>query len=84
MALMMSNVIDIDGKIILAACPFFKENPICVNSCALFVPEEVEIEGEVFADYRTGRCGMTAAHSQLMHALPKEEEIKIRKQERYE
>ena len=80
MSLMISNVKDSDGQYILAACPFYAENPLCVNSCACFVPLKETIEGEEIVDFRYGYCG--AANSmeppQLLTALSEEQETIIR------
>lgn len=38
MSLMVSNIRDADGHFILASCPFYPDNPLCVNSCACFIP----------------------------------------------
>ena len=72
MALMKSNIIDFDGQIILASCPIYKNNNLCVNSCAIFEPANN-------LDYTYGRCGLTDGRGQLMKAMDEEEEKEFRR-----
>ena len=77
MSLMMSSVWE-DGEPILASCPFYANNPLCVNSCALFCPEVENVEGESIVDYRYGKCGMTQGRGQTLYAVDPDTEKKIR------
>ena len=72
MALMKSNVVDFDGKTILASCPIYNNNNLCVNSCALFEPN-TEL------DYTYGRCSLSCGRGQLMRAMDAEEEETFRR-----
>ena len=82
MALMMSNITDEDGQLLLASCPFYHNNPLCVNSCALFSPIMHEVEGVTVADYTCGYCSLgisEVALPQLLFAVTDDQEQKIRK-----
>lgn len=79
---MVSSVTDKDGQSILAACPFYKENPLCVNSCALFMPYINDKTG--VTDYSCGQCGLGNGLTQFMVALSAEEEATFRKKRGYE
>ena len=81
MALMMSNIYDEDGSVILASCPFYAANPLCVNTCALFAPFVQEIDGEVIVDHEHGQCSLGISkygQPQLLSALDTDTEDKIR------
>lgn len=69
---MLSGVVDHDGKNILASCPFYAKNPLCVNSCALFSPY---IDDEGIIDYSCGQCGLGNGTTQLLVSLSEEEEV---------
>lgn len=72
MSLMKSNVVDFDGRTILASCPICDSNHLCVNSCALFEPN-------IDLDYIYGRCSLSGGRGQLMKAMEPEEEEAFRK-----
>ena len=79
MSLMISSIKDSDGQYILASCPFYHENPLCVNSCACFVPFKIETEeGVLEEDYSAGWCGIPAGRPQLLTALTEKQEQQIR------
>jgi len=80
MAFMKSGVIDHDGKTILASCPFYHEIPLCVNSCALFLPlvHEDKETGKRYTDFNFGWCGLTGKNGHLLSAVGPEDEERLR------
>lgn len=82
MAFMQSGVVDMDGKPILASCPIYHKNPLCVNSCALFVPLIHEVDGKEIVDFNYGYCGLVNGVGQILAAVTMGEEKKMRKKYR--
>ena len=79
MSFMMSEVVDYDGSRLIASCPFYHDVPLCVNSCALFVPERLQVDGEWCIDYRYGRCGLAQSKPQRLEVVPEEVEEEMRR-----
>lgn len=79
MSLMLSNVIDSDGKFMLASCPIYSGNPVCVNSCALFEPIIEKVLDHNLISYEKGRCSLGNERSQILRALEPEQEAAYRK-----
>lgn len=81
MSFMKSGVVDYDGKYILASCPFYQGNPLCVNSCACFLPliHTDEETGKKYADFNFGWCGVAGRNGNLLSACSKEEEDSARR-----
>lgn len=80
MSFMRSGVKDSDGVSILASCPFYQDNPLCVNSCAVFLPLIHKTEkGEKFADFNFGWCGIAGRNGHLLSAVNAEDEERLRK-----
>ena len=81
MSFMKSGVVDYDGQPIIASCPFYQENPLCVNSCAVFLPMKFKDEdtGIMRYDFNFGWCGMGKDKDHLLCACSQEEEMKMRK-----
>lgn len=78
---MKTGVLDHDGKAILASCPFYSDNPLCVNSCAVFLPliYTDKETGEKHVDFNFGWCGMAGRGGNLLSAISKESEEQIRR-----
>lgn len=81
MAYMKSGVRDYDGKLMLASCPFYHDNPLCVNSCACFLPliHKDEETGMKRADFNFGWCGIVGRGGNLLSACSQEEEMNTRR-----
>lgn len=81
MSYMKTGVLDTDGKAILASCPFYTDNPLCVNSCAVFLPliHTDKETGEKFVDFNFGWCGMAGRKGNLLSAISPEAEATIRR-----
>ena len=79
MSLMLSSIVDSDGKFMLASCPIYSENPICVNSCALFEPIVEKVLNHNLINYEKGRCSLGSGRSQVLRALEPEQEAAYRK-----
>ena len=79
MSLMLSSIVDSDGKFMLASCPIYSGNPICVNSCALFEPIVEKVLNHNLINYEKGRCSLGNERSQVLRALEPEQEAAYRK-----
>ena len=83
MAYMKTEVRDYeDGKMLLASCPFYHDNPLCVNTCACFLPLVYTDEetGQKHVDFNFGWCGIAGRGGNLLSAVGADTEAQIRRE----